>query len=262
MVSKERVEQREAVLLENQGQKIFGILHLPLAKERSPVVLVNHGIGGTKNGTHRVYVMMAEALARVGIATFRIDFRGCGDSEGDVSEMTVEGQIDDARAALAYLHSHPAIDSTQIGLLGASLGGPIAIGAAKEAKGVRSLALWAPVASGTLWESDWATHYPQESMESVIRAGGTGPLFREQFLQIEAHHALAAMPHLSFLHVTAGADGVVFPGHADAYRTAREEAATLNRFLVLKESNHHFSHPEERKVLIEETTLWFKETLK
>ena len=77
-----KIEERQSVVLENEGQKIFGILHRPIHVDSCPAVLICHGLAGHKTGQYRIYVILAEKLSEAGIASFRIDFRGSGDSEG------------------------------------------------------------------------------------------------------------------------------------------------------------------------------------
>lgn len=70
-------------------------------------VLILHGMGGHKDYCY--HRQLAAALGeRLGVFLLRIDFRGCGDS-GDVSDpvagRTVQGDVEDIRAAVAHLQS-------------------------------------------------------------------------------------------------------------------------------------------------------------
>ena len=56
-------EDRESVVLENKGQKIFGIIHKPKVSGPIPAVLMCHGLGGHKTGKYRMYVLLAEKLS-------------------------------------------------------------------------------------------------------------------------------------------------------------------------------------------------------
>lgn len=138
-------EERESVVLTNQGQKIFGILHLPKGVHRPPCVLFCHGLGGHKTGRYRVYVDLAEALVKAKIAVFRFDFRGSGDSEGSFSEMTLKGEVSDALVALEYLKQEERIDTERLGVFGRSLGGAVAILSSALFQSIRCISLWAPI---------------------------------------------------------------------------------------------------------------------
>ena len=69
---------------------------------------------------------MANALSRAGIAVLRTDDRGVGGSGGKLLEATLEDLADDARAGLAFLASHPRIDSDALTLIGGSQGSEVA----------------------------------------------------------------------------------------------------------------------------------------
>lgn len=113
---------------EVHAQRLHGMLHLPLEPYSKPVpcVMLLHGFTGQALEPHRFFIQIARALAKQGIAAFRFDFRGSGNSEGDFSEMTAQRELEDARAALRLLESRPELDAARFGLLGLSMGGMIA----------------------------------------------------------------------------------------------------------------------------------------
>ena len=93
----EKIEEKEPVVFEIEGQKLFAVMHLPLHHHHLlPGVLMCHGLAGNKTGRYRLYVHLARELARLGIASLRVDFRGCGDSDGEFSDATVSGFLKDA----------------------------------------------------------------------------------------------------------------------------------------------------------------------
>lgn len=127
MVVAEKRESREWCLLENKGQKIFGVLHRPNCEEDVPCVVVMHGFASSKHGTNRAHVTLSEKLAEQGVASLRFDFRGAGDSEGCLSEINLEDMVTDAIAALDHVSDLEGIDAGRIGVFGTSLGGSIAM---------------------------------------------------------------------------------------------------------------------------------------
>src|SRR5260221_3407228 len=84
-------EERQAVTLLSGNQKIFCMLHLPQRtdQEKFPALLFCSGFGGNKSGKYRLFVRMAEQLAKAGVAVLRFDYRGSGDSEGAFEATTV-----------------------------------------------------------------------------------------------------------------------------------------------------------------------------
>jgi uncharacterized protein len=134
------------VIFKSQGRQVVGMLHVPgRRKGRIPAVVFFHGFTGTKVESHRIFVKMARALAGVGIAALRFDFRGSGDSEGDFSSMTLTGKLKDARAAFRFIRALPRIDKSRIGVLGLSFGGAVASLLLGEDPGIVTAVLWSPV---------------------------------------------------------------------------------------------------------------------
>jgi len=75
---------------------------------------------------HRPFLVLADHLARKGIAVLRYDKRGVGKSTGSYEQATTEDFASDTNAALDYLKSRKEINAKKIGLIGHSEGGLIA----------------------------------------------------------------------------------------------------------------------------------------
>lgn len=89
--------QETPVVFECAGCRLVGIVCLPEMPTPHGVLIV---VGGPqyRSGSHRQFTLLARDLARQDIASFRFDYRGMGDSEGDT--RTFEQVNDDVRAAL------------------------------------------------------------------------------------------------------------------------------------------------------------------
>lgn len=60
---------REPVTLRVEGQQVFGMVHhLEPASAAYPAVAIFHGLVGSKDQPHQIFVKLAEALAQAGIA--------------------------------------------------------------------------------------------------------------------------------------------------------------------------------------------------
>src|SRR5215212_612483 len=121
----------EPITYQSDGLTISGILHHPTGAARSgksAAFMVLHGFGGTKNGAGSVAT--AEHLADRGYAALRIDFRGCGESEGERGLVLCLDQVSDTRNGLTYLQSRADVDSERLGVIGASFGAAVAVYAA------------------------------------------------------------------------------------------------------------------------------------
>lgn len=90
--------------------------------DRCPMVILMHGIFSSKNIVP--IPALARALAKEGIASICFDFGGHWKSEGQMQQMTVGKEIEDALAMWDYAKSLPYV--TEIGLLGHSQGGVVA----------------------------------------------------------------------------------------------------------------------------------------
>lgn len=73
---------------------------------------------------HRPFAVIADHLARNGIASLRYDDRGTGKSEGNFLTATTDTLMGDAVGAVSFLRSIPALGT--VGVLGHSEGGTIA----------------------------------------------------------------------------------------------------------------------------------------
>lgn len=72
---------------------------------------------------HRPFLVLADHLARQGIAVLRFDDRGVARSTGNFATATYEDFAADARAAVTFLKAQPGVDPRRVGLCGHSEGG-------------------------------------------------------------------------------------------------------------------------------------------
>jgi len=81
---------------ESEGESLMGILSEPVQPARWAVLIL---VGGPQYrvGSHRQFVSLARALSRAGVAAFRFDFQGMGDSSGALQGFEHHGA--DIRAA-------------------------------------------------------------------------------------------------------------------------------------------------------------------
>ena len=109
---------------------LAGTLVLPSnPAPRNPAVIMVTGSGQQNRDEelfdHKPFAVIADYLARTGVASLRYDDRGYAASTGDISSMTTADVAADAKAALAYLRSQPGIGSA--GVIGHSEGASVAI---------------------------------------------------------------------------------------------------------------------------------------
>ena len=112
------------------GIKLAGTLSIPHGAGPFPAVVLIAGSGPSTRDEdamgHKIFVVLADALNRRGIAVLRYDKRGVGQSTGDFATASFTDYVADAEAALGYLKSRPEIAAGRVGLVGHSEGGIVA----------------------------------------------------------------------------------------------------------------------------------------
>jgi exosortase A-associated hydrolase 1 len=92
-----------ALLFASGKEKLVGILHLPDKPARVGLIIV---VGGAQYrvGSHRQFVLVARELATHGVPVMRFDYKGMGDSEGELGQPEPCEHLDsDIRAAVDAL---------------------------------------------------------------------------------------------------------------------------------------------------------------
>jgi dipeptidyl aminopeptidase/acylaminoacyl peptidase len=245
------------------------MLHLPHGDGPHPAVMLLHGLTASRIESHRFYVHLARALAARGIAALRFDFRGSGDSEGEFQDMTVPGELSDAKAGLNWLVGHPALDSARLGVAGVSLGGMVAAQlAGRNPSLVRALALLAALADPALFAAAAAQQTAQTGGESPMEALARDGYFllwnyplgmgfvQTIFEQKPVEDVKRFRGHALIVH--GEGDPTVPVQHAEMYKEALGERATLHK---LNSTSHVFDEPPVERQAIELVVNWFKETL-
>lgn len=129
------------------GIHLEGTLTVPDGQGPFPAVLMITGMGPQDRdetiGPLKPFAVLADALARAGVASLRVDDRGMGKSTGNWMQTTYEGYGDDVRCGLVCLKGRSEIDGRRIGLLGHSEGGVIAATVASKSADVAFVILLA-----------------------------------------------------------------------------------------------------------------------
>lgn len=95
----------QAVVFECAGAALVGVLARPAGAARAGLVII---VGGPqyRAGSHRQFTLLARSLAAQGIAAMRFDYRGMGDSPGELGHFErVEADIGAAVTALTQAAS-------------------------------------------------------------------------------------------------------------------------------------------------------------
>ena len=116
------------VEIPSDGLVLHGILEMPddaAADEARAAFVVLHGFGGHCEGLDSKSA--AAFFGRLGYATLRFDFRGCGHSGGERGRIICLEQVRDTQNAITFLQSQPGIRPDCIAVAGSSFGAAVAV---------------------------------------------------------------------------------------------------------------------------------------
>lgn len=168
--------QTEEVSFTNGDVALHGTLTLPEGYTRNTTALVMVTGSGLQNRDeeifdHKPFAVIADALARAGIATLRYDDRGFNGYDGDINACTTEDFKNDALAGIVLLKER----FDKVGVLGHSEGGTIALMLASDQKTDFIISLAGMVISGAetlVWQNRLAlleAGIPEAIVETYCR---------------------------------------------------------------------------------------------
>ena len=240
---------------DRHGHRTAGILTAPKAATDRAVLLC-HGFLSNKNSTTNK--TLTRALTEQGIATFRFDFFGQGESDGPFENITVTVALSQALAALDLL---TARGYKRIGLAGSSFGGLIAILAASKRSDLACLGLKCPVADfaevlrlefGEAGMAHWKTHH-----EIPDVTGGPKPVrlyyaLYENCLDYDGYRAAAAIKTPTL--IVQGEKDELVPLHQSS--RLMETLQGKRQLEIIRGADHGFTKGEDFKKMATLLTDW------
>ncbi|BBO67231.1 acetyltransferase [Desulfosarcina alkanivorans] len=218
------------------GLKLSGVLHLP---ERPPLAVIVgcHGLMANKNSPKQIE--LARGCLANGMAYFRFDHRGCGQSDGVFEkDTTLENRTSDLTAAVHAVEGLMG-KKMPVGLFGSSLGGTVCLTAASGLSPFAIVTLAAPVESRSI-------RMPEESPESLKNEiGGKRMTFNIGGLMTAIHHILV---------VHGSSDETVSVENA---RTIYRMAGEPRKKLILNDGDHRISNRTHQEIFIQAALKWF-----
>jgi alpha-beta hydrolase superfamily lysophospholipase len=152
----------------SQHRELFGAYHAPDHQTRAGALLFGP-FGQEAIRSHRLFKVLADRLARAGVATLRFDHFGSGDSGGSDEEVDLDGWQRDALMAHAELiQAAPGTPAIWFGMrLGATVA---ALAAGKAHPAPVRLVLWDPVIDGEAY-LELLRHRHRVAIEAGFGAG-------------------------------------------------------------------------------------------
>jgi dienelactone hydrolase len=111
-----------------------------------PVVVMAHGIAGTKDSGLEAF---GQRLSDAGVDVLAFDYRGFGASKGEPRQtVSVTGQQDDYRAAIAAAQRLPGVDPRRVILWGVSFSGGHVLRVGADRTDIAGIIALTPLTSG------------------------------------------------------------------------------------------------------------------
>jgi len=104
------------------NETLVGVESLPNnVKGKHPAVILVHGFAYYKE-EDGIFIELAKRFTREGISSYRFDFSGCGESEGDYTNVTLAKLRDDLDSILEFVRSQATVDQNRLGIVAQSFG--------------------------------------------------------------------------------------------------------------------------------------------
>lgn len=147
MSSKNSERSQPSDIYFNSGDlKCSAYLYRPAQKSPSPIIIMAHGLGGTRKMRLTAF---AERFVAAGYACLVFDYRHFGDSEGQPRQLLdINRQLEDWKAAIAYARQLLGIDHSKIILWGSSFSGGHVLATAAQDANIRAVISQCPFTDG------------------------------------------------------------------------------------------------------------------
>ncbi|RLC01463.1 MAG: damage-inducible protein CinA [Deltaproteobacteria bacterium] len=218
------------ITFKSDGFTLTGTLHLP-ESHNPPIVIGCHGL--LSNSDSPKQIALAKHCDAAGLAFFRFNHRGCGDSEGNLEKDTsFQARCRDLGFALRKIHSLDFVGD-RIGLFGSSLGGSVCLDIAGS-----------------------------HSIQAIVTFAAP--------LHSRLPGKLTALPNLAF-NLSGGLSGIknihIFHGDADdtvplsQARSIYRQVAEPKKLTIQENGDHRMSGRSHQNTFLEIAVQWFSKYL-
>lgn len=261
------MRQTDITFSSRDGLALRGVFERPV-DDSIGAVLFLHGLNETRDEDRESragippFVELANALVEQSLSCLRFDFRGHGESDARLEDMTLAGEGFDARAALLELRSREPGKPTA--LIAASFGSIAAFPLLQE-KAVSCGVLWNPLIDvhGTFvqptlpWgrETFGIDGVGQRDRVDLGDGRAFGPALLAEMRAFKRVEPASISVPLLILH-----------GTDDTYVSFEESKAFADKtpggeFVAVLDADHGFGATADRRILIPATTAWLAKHL-
>ncbi len=142
----------EEVKIKSLDIKIHGVLYRPDTTQKSgklPAIIVIHGWAPYHLRGGEGHTYFAKEISKQGFITLGVTLRGWQDTGGN--DDCGFKQTTDILNVINWLSKQPGIDANNIGILGQSLGGQVALTVAAKTNRIKAVTAYFPVTDFKMW---------------------------------------------------------------------------------------------------------------
>ena len=217
----------EQLNLRSDGLRLVAELYTPGGSGPHPGLCICHGVPArrTPDSTDRGYPLLAEMFCSQGFVVLIFNFRGSGESEGN---LDMQGWTRDLEAATDYLYGRTEVDKSRLSVMGFSGGAAVSIyRAAKDKRFTSVVSCACPARFFDISEFSRAEEFLEHCRQvGTIRDSDFPPSVEEWargFEQVSPRLYVQDISPRPVFIVHGDSDETVDPGHAwELYNRAKE----------------------------------------
>jgi esterase/lipase len=243
---------------QNKNKYIRASLYIAQNKH-APWVIMCHGFTSHRIGPNYFFTGIAQYCASHGISVNAFDFGGCGESDGNFSDITITSLCSDLVSAYKYVQKR--FSPSRILLLGHSFGGTIAVLTAPSLA-IDGLILISPLAD---------TKKHAQSHEHILTHGADdsgcyeyGPHelkinFLKELKESDPVNALSKKVTNNIIFFQGDCDEQISMQESSAYSDRVKELGIEPVYHIIPGADHRYSTVKGRKFLQQTVVTWIKE---